>query len=90
MNKFKPGDYVKCNRFKGVAMYVHSYAFRHEYNDEDDSCEHIPYDDKYSCVMVGDDYAYDIDEEDLEFLSTSEFCVECGQIGCTHNVLEES
>lgn len=82
MSKFNPGDYVKCNHFKGIAMYVHGYSFRHEYNDEDDSCEHTFYDDKYQCIMIGDDQVYDIDEDDLQHLPPDLFCLSCGQIGC--------
>lgn len=86
--KFKPGDYVKCSQFRGIAMYVHDFAIKHDYDDESDYCEHSYYENIYECVMVGDDQGHNIHEDDLEFLSTNEFCIECGQIGCGHNVLE--
>lgn len=35
-------------------------------------------------VMVGDDRPFGIDEDDLSPLKDSEYCSECGQIGCMH------
>lgn len=89
MGKFKAGDYVKCDRFRGIAMYVHNNALRYHWNEEDGWVESIGhYDDIYECVMVGDDEGHNIPEDELEFLDMDQFCVECGQIGCGHNVLE--
>ena len=89
MSKFKPGDYVKCDRFRGIAMYVHNNAIRYHWNEEEQWAESIGhYDDIYECVMVGDDEGHNIPEDELEFLDMDKFCVECGQIGCGHNVLE--
>lgn len=89
-NKFKPGDYVKSRRFKGVAMYVHNYSVMYHHHDHvDGTYEDVLCDDLYDCVMVGDDMVYKIDEEDLELLPVSDFCYECGQIGCKHSVMEE-
>lgn len=34
-------------------------------------------------VMVGDDHVWTFDVDDLEPLKQSEYCPECGQIGCT-------
>lgn len=89
MGKFKPGDYVKSDRFRGIAMYVHNNAIRYHWNEEEQWVESIGhYDDIYECVMVGDDEGHNIPEDELEFLDMDKFCVECGQIGCGHNVLE--
>jgi hypothetical protein len=88
-NKFKPGDYVKSKRFSGIAMYVYRNTTIHRDLDDDGFLEEIVADDCYDCVMVGDDMIHKIDEEDLELLPVSDFCYECGQIGCKHNVMEE-
>lgn len=89
MSKFKPGDYVKSDRFRGIAMYVHGNAVRTVWNEEEQWCESDGhYDDIYECVMIGDDEGHNIHEDDLELLNRDEFCAECGQIGCGHNVLE--
>ena len=89
MSKFKRGDYVKCDRFRGIAMYVHNNAIRYHWNEEEQWVESIGhYDDIYECVMVGDDEGHNIHEDELELLDMDKFCVECGQIGCGHNVLE--
>lgn len=34
-------------------------------------------------VMVGDDRVFEIDKDDLTELDESEYCSECGQVGCT-------
>lgn len=46
---------------------------------------HNRYDDSVSVVMIGDDRAHTgIDPDDLVPLRSSEFCTECGQVGCAH------
>ena len=39
-------------------------------------------------VMVGDDYMYRLDPNDIETLDATAYCRDCGQIGCTSNVYE--
>ncbi len=34
------------------------------------------------CRMVGDDFDYLVDPDDIETLDREEYCGECGQIGC--------
>lgn len=45
-------------------------------------------DDLYDCVMVGDDQVHSIDIADLTLLDSNEFCIECGQIGCSVSTLD--
>jgi len=33
--------------------------------------------------MIGDDRVFEVNKDDCEPLKKSEFCSECGQIGCT-------
>lgn len=40
-------------------------------------------------AMVGDDTYFLADPEDLEPLKDSEYCSECGQIGCPHGACED-
>jgi hypothetical protein len=44
-------------------------------------------DDTYDCIMVGDDRVFKIDVSDLEIINSDEFCIECGQIGCSVSTL---
>lgn len=39
-------------------------------------------------VMVGDDHIHIVDPDDIEELPEDEFCRDCGQIGCGHNVYQ--
>ena len=36
-------------------------------------------------VMVGDDHRWTFDEDDILPLKRSDYCGECGQIGCGHD-----
>lgn len=45
-------------------------------------------DDTYDCVMIGDDRVLKIDVADLTSLDSDEFCIECGQIGCSVSTLD--
>ena len=40
-------------------------------------------------VMVGDDRRFAIDPDDISPLDRSEYCPECGQVGCTAYGLAE-
>lgn len=42
------------------------------------------------CVMVGDDFQWLIDPEDILPLEREEYCGVCGQIGCTHDGLDRT
>lgn len=41
-------------------------------------------------VMIGDDRHWAFDPEDLTPLDEEEYCHQCGQIGCCHNVYAQS
>jgi len=100
MNKFKAGDYVRAESFKGIALYVignskveldgcsidHDPVTYESYCPycSGDELEIIECDEIYDCIMVGDDQVYRIDEEDLSLIDEDEFCGSCGQIGCGH------
>jgi hypothetical protein len=38
--------------------------------------------DRVRAVMVGDDYVWSVDVDDLEEIPADSYCRECGQIGC--------
>lgn len=44
---------------------------------------------KVVCIMVGDDRRWTFDIDTLEPLKDSEYCHECGQIGCAHGAYPE-
>jgi len=46
--------------------------------------------DRVRAVMVGDDYVWMIDVEDLAVLDEDDYCHECGQIGCAHDGRDRS
>lgn len=46
-------------------------------------------DGKWKMVMVGDDRVFHEDPDDCTKLKNSEFCYECGQIGCQCSVTED-
>ena len=94
--------YAKVRGFDGIACYtaghpkefvpgIRTYIdddgdeFEAESDCEEDG-EWIDDESKYFVVMVGDDHKHVVDAGDVEELSTSEFCNECGQIGCCHGV----
>lgn len=54
----------------------------------DGSCndEPIESDTQVYAVMVGDDRKHIIDIEDLVPIEEEDFCRDCGQIGCGHNI----
>lgn len=62
------GKTVRCSLWGGIAFYI----------VEDDG------DGNLVGVMVGDDKRHSLREEDCTVLDESEYCSECGQIGCTH------
>jgi len=46
------------------------------------------YSDRAIVIMVGDDREHDVDVSDLVPISDSDYCRECGQIGCQCSVWE--
>ena len=41
-------------------------------------------------VMIGDDFRHRVDPDDLTPLGRTEYCGECGQIGCFHDGLDRA
>jgi hypothetical protein len=94
--------YVKVRGFQGIACYTagHPKVFvpgidtyidddGEEFEAESDDPElgeWIDDENKLYVVMVGDDHKHVVDVDDVEELPTSEFCHECGQIGCCQAV----
>ncbi len=61
--------------------------------DEDDPSnylynepEEIEDRDRVRACMVGDDRVETVDVDDLTLIDEEDFCRDCGQIGCGHNV----
>jgi hypothetical protein len=80
------GDYVKVQGWRGIAFYIYGYA-----KEWDEAYEEwAPNENKLVVIMVGDDRKHTVDVEDVSPLNDSEFCGDCGQIGCGHNVAEEA
>jgi hypothetical protein len=56
-------------------------------SDDPDDGEFVPVEGRWFVHMVGDDRRFDVDVTDIEYLPPTEFCGECGQIGCGHGVM---
>src|SRR3972149_2864137 len=54
-----------------------------EWIEQDEACGRV------IVVMVGDDHKWEVDVEDLTPLASGDYCRDCGQIGCSANVIEE-
>lgn len=65
--KLERGKRVKHPDFKGIALFV----------------DEVHDDGMATVIMVGDDMKHVVHGEDLSKLKRSEFCSECGQIGCS-------
>jgi len=63
--------------YGGVAWYINSYETVYD----QDGFEYTN-NERVVCTMVGDDRKFIFDVEDLTELDDSEYCSECGQIGC--------
>lgn len=59
-------------------------------DDTDDECNYV-YDEpeevenreRVRAIMVGDDREWSFDVDDLTVIGELDYCVECGQVGCT-------
>ena len=40
------------------------------------------------CIMVGDDREWSFDPSELTAIAPTDYCRDCGQVGCTSNVYE--
>jgi len=87
--------------WKGIAFYIYGYPQKWEpctYFGEDENGDEIEIDDieegewvddaqsgRVLVVMVGDDKKHEVDVEDLTPIDDLDYCLSCGQIGCTHD-----
>lgn len=62
---------VKVKGHEGIAFYAATTCIE---EGHDSDCMVV--------MMVGDDYEWHVNEEDIEGLKEDEFCPSCGQIGC--------
>lgn len=94
-------SYYRVEGYRGIAFYLLGYAKRFipiycytidedgeeievesgEFEEEDDT-------DNVIAVMVGDDRKHTVSIDDITEIEESEFCHDCGQIGCGHNTIE--
>lgn len=77
---------IECNHFSEDDEYQGFCYDCESYYEEPD---YRVLDDLYDCVMVGDDQVHSIDIADLTLLDSNEFCIECGQIGCSVYTLDD-
>lgn len=93
------GDFIRVRGFAGVAcVYIGPgkawEPFRtfvenddgEEVEIEDGEGEWIDDESVARVRMVGDDHVFSVDPDDCTPLARTEFCADCGQIGCQHNV----
>ena len=78
---FKPA--YKVAGHGGVAWRVTAWEIERQW-DEDEHFERLT--GNVVAHMIGDDRDWIFDPADLTPLDDEEFCRECGQIGCGHNV----
>ena len=67
--------------YNGIAFALLGYE---TYRDEDYEWTGIEStnEERVRIVMIGDDYVYTVDIEDITAIDDDEYCPECGQIGC--------
>lgn len=78
----KPGTYVRCDRFRGVACIIvgpeYGYVL-HEWDSDEEEVET----GQVIIRMYGDDRRHVVDPDDCTPLDTDDNLVcDCGQIGC--------
>jgi len=79
--------YYRHELYSGIAFYVLGWE-----TEPDEDTEWTGIETRTGnvfAVMVGDDKWHSTDPDYLTPLRHSEFCIECGQIGCGCNVLED-
>ena len=87
---FEPGDSfyreggylqaVSVAQYPGVAFYALGWEVKDDADTEWTGIQERT--GKVICEMVGDDRHFSLDPADLTPLKRSEYCGECGQIGC--------
>jgi len=81
-----PGDAVRVAGYKGVACRYIGPGKSAARRIVDHEWEGYEYTDPgvARIHMVGDDRVFEVDIDDCKKLSEDGFCVDCGQIGCSH------
>lgn len=75
-----PADAYRVRGYRGVAWTVLGWETEPDEDTVWSGCEERT--GLVVCQMVGDDLHFAFDLEDLTPLNNSEFCRDCGQIGC--------
>lgn len=76
--------------YPGVAWWIKRPCVVNEYDEDTGELIHEEDSDRFVvAVMVGDDREFIHDVDELTRLAETEYCHECGQIGCGHNIPEE-
>ena len=78
--------YKVDNWGKGIAFYVLGWETEPDEDTEWSGMENRT--GNLVVRMVGDDRNFSVDPDDVEPLQPTEFCRECGQVGCGHAVWE--
>jgi hypothetical protein len=101
MNHLDEDARYEVRDWPGVAVRIDGYPLKWEaytyLSEEDEDGNQVELDsdegewiDDRECgqvivVMVGDDKRHTVDVEDLTKIDDLAYCLECGQIGCTHD-----
>jgi hypothetical protein len=83
-----PAEAYTVEGYKGVAWRVYGWEIEPDEDTEWTGLEGRT--GKIVCVMVGDDRRFVFDEYDVLPLADLDYCVECGQVGCTHDGRERA
>jgi hypothetical protein len=73
-------DAYRVKGHAGIAWHAWGWQTEPDEDTEWSGCENRT--GKVVCVMVGDDRQFFFDLDELEPITSDEFCPSCGQIGC--------
>jgi len=85
-SEYQADAYTVDNWGKGIAFSVLGWETAPDSDTEWSGCENRT--GNLVMRMIGDDQKFSVDPGDVTELAPKDFCRECGQIGCTHNVYE--
>lgn len=71
-------------RLAGHPGVAYRYVGRAVIGHDEDGEEELS-DSQLTMVMVGDDYEWTVDVQDVYVLADGAYCAACGQLGCTHD-----
>jgi len=86
-DRFHAPAYRMAGWGAGIAWHVLGWETEPDEDTHWSGCENRT--GRVLAVMVGDDRRFAFDLEDLTPLKGSEYCRDCGQIGCGCNVVED-